>query len=105
MPGIALAGILRENPLDDPDLAYLTIVTTLLPAGVRGLILCGLFASLMSSLDSIYNYVSTLWSVDIYKRYLKPDASQRQVVRTPCVVYHPDSSRPRGSSGTRAMSR
>ena len=82
VPGIALAGILRENPLDDPDLAYLTIVTTLLPAGVRGLILCGLFASLMSSLDSIYNSVSTLWSVDIYKRYLKPDASQRQVVRT-----------------------
>ena len=81
VPGIALAGILRENPLDDPDLAYLTLVNMLLPAGVRGLILCGLFASLMSTLDSIYNSVSTLWAIDIYKRYLKPDASEYQVVR------------------------
>ncbi len=81
VPGIALAGILRENPLDDPDLAYLTLVNTLLPAGVRGLILCGLFASLMSTLDSIYNSVSTLWAIDIYKRYLRPDASDDQVVR------------------------
>ena len=81
VPGIALAGILRENPLEDPDLAYLTLVNMLLPAGVRGLILCGLFASLMSTLDSIYNSVSTLWAIDIYKRYLKPDASEYQVVR------------------------
>ena len=81
VPGIALAGILRENPLDDPDLAYLTLVNTLLPAGVRGLILCGLFASLMSTLDSIYNSVSTLWAIDIYKRHLRPDASDDQVVR------------------------
>ncbi len=81
VPGIALAGILRDNPLDDPDLAYLTLVNTLLPAGVRGLILCGLFASLMSTLDSIYNSVSTLWAVDIYKRHLRPDASEPEVVR------------------------
>ncbi len=81
VPGIALAGILRDSPLDDPDQAYLTLVNTLIPAGVRGLILCGLFASLMSTLDSIYNSVSTLWSVDIYKRHLRPDASERQVVR------------------------
>ena len=81
VPGIALAGILRENPLNDPDLAYLTLVNMLLPAGVRGLILCRLFASLMSTLDSIYNSVSTLWSVDIYKRYLKPDATEQQMVR------------------------
>ena len=81
VPGIALAGILRENPLEDPDLAYVTLVNLLLPEGVRGLILCGLFASLMSTLDSIYNSVSTLWAVDIYKRYIKPDATGHEVVR------------------------
>ena len=41
----------------------------------------GLFASLMSTLDSIYNSVSTLWSVDVYKRHLRPDASEQQIVR------------------------
>jgi len=80
VPGIALAGILKDDPLSDPDLTYLTLVNDFLPAGVSGLILTGLFASLMSTLDSIYNSVSTLWSIDIYKRYLNPSASEREVV-------------------------
>ncbi len=81
VPGIALAGILRDDPLEDPDQAYLTLVKTLLPVGLRGLVLCGLFASLMSTVDSIYNSVSTMWSVDIYKRHLRPEASNSQMVR------------------------
>ena len=81
IPGIAMAGILRDEPLGDPDLAYLTLVNRFVPVGIRGLILCGLFASLMSTLDSIYNSIGTLWSIDIYKRYLKPEASDAQVVR------------------------
>jgi SSS family solute:Na+ symporter len=81
VPGIAMAGILRDRPLADPDTAYLTLVTEFIPSGVRALILVGLFASLMSTLDSIYNSVSTLWSIDIYKRYLRPDATEAEVVR------------------------
>jgi solute:Na+ symporter, SSS family len=81
IPGIALAGILRDKPLTDPDLTYLTLVNDYLPAGVRGLILTGLFASLMSTLDSIFNSVSTLWSIDIYKRHLRPEASERDTVK------------------------
>jgi SSS family solute:Na+ symporter len=80
LPAIALAMILRERPLDDPDLAYPTLVNLLLPAGLRGLVLCGLFASLMSTVDSIFNSVSTLWSVDIYKRRLRPAATDAQVI-------------------------
>lgn len=79
IPAIALAGLVE---LDDPDQAYLTMVNDWLPVGVRGIILCGLFASLMSTVDSIFNSVSTLWSIDIYKRFLKPEASDAQVVRT-----------------------
>ena len=81
LPGIALVGILgSEHALEDPDQAYLTIVDLLLAPGVRGLVLCGLFASLMSSVDSIFNSVSTLWSIDIYQRRLRPGASDRAVV-------------------------
>ena len=82
IPGIALVGILGDQQLDDPDLAYITLVNTYLPAGVRGLILCGLFASIMSTLDSIFHSVATLWSVDIYRRHLRPDATDAQVVRS-----------------------
>ncbi len=81
VPGIALAGILKDEPLKDPDLTYLTLVNDFLPVGVSGIILTGLFASLMSTLDSIYNSVSTLWSIDIYKKYLNPSSSEAQVVR------------------------
>ncbi len=82
LPGIALVGILgRDHPLDDPDQAYLKVVELLLAPGVRGLVLCGLFASLMSSVDSIFNSISTLWSVDIYKGRLRPDATDEQVVK------------------------
>jgi len=81
IPGIALVGILgRGNQLDDPDQAYLKIVELLLAPGVKGLVLCGLFASLMSSVDSIFNSISTLWSVDIYKRRIAPAADDAMVV-------------------------
>jgi SSS family solute:Na+ symporter len=80
VPSIALAGLLKDKPLTDPDQAYPTLVNMLLPPGLRGLILTGLFASLMSSVDSIFNSVSTLWSIDIYKRRLKPQATDRQIV-------------------------
>ncbi len=80
VPGIALAGILKDNPLNDPDQAYPTLVNMLLPVGARGLVLCGLFASLMSSVDSIFNSVSTLWAVDVFKGRLRPEATDQQMV-------------------------
>ncbi|MEM9920075.1 MAG: sodium/solute symporter [Bacteroidota bacterium] len=80
IPGIALAGILADNPLQEPDQAFPYMVTTYLPAGIRGIILCALFASLMSTVDSLFNSLATLWSVDIYKEYIRPEASDAQMV-------------------------
>lgn len=80
VPGIALFGILGDNPLSDPDETFPHLVKNYLPAGFRGLILCALFASLMSTVDSLYNSLATLWSVDIYKGILKKDATDRQMV-------------------------
>ncbi len=81
LPGVALVVILgRDGQLKDPDQAYLKLVNLLLSPGVRGLVLCGLFASLMSSVDSIFNSISTLWSIDFYQRHINPTASEQQVV-------------------------
>ena len=74
VPGIALYGILGDS-LVEPDLAFPYLVKTYLPVGVKGIILCGLFASLMSTVDSTFNSIATLWSTDIYVMYtfdLKP---------------------------------
>ena len=82
VPGIALAVILDGKPLTDPDETFPYLVSNFLPAGLRGVILCALFASLMSTVDSLFNSISTLWSIDIYKPYINPQATDQQVVRT-----------------------
>ncbi len=83
VPGIALYGILKDQGgLPDPDMAFPYLVSTYLPIGIKGIILCALFASLMSTVDSTFNSLATLWSIDIYKVYINPQASEVQVVGT-----------------------
>ena len=81
VPGIALAGILTDSPLSDPDQTFPYLVSNFLPTGLRGLILCALFASLMSTVDSIFNSLSTLWSIDIYQGYINQKATDRELVK------------------------
>ena len=79
VPGIALYGILGDS-LGEPDLAFPYLVKTYLPVGIKGIILCGLFASLMSTVDSTFNSLATLWSVDIYTTYLNPKANDAEKI-------------------------
>ncbi|MCC6397417.1 MAG: sodium:solute symporter [Bacteroidetes bacterium] len=62
------------------DRAYAWMVTTLLPSGLRGLVVAGLLAALMSSLSAMFNSTSTLLTIDIFKR-IKPQAGEASVVR------------------------
>ena len=81
LPGIALVGLVGKTGLAEPDQAFPYLVTTYLPAGIRGIILCALFASLMSTVDSTFNSLATLFSVDIYKPYINPEATDAQLIR------------------------
>ena len=56
---------------DSSDQVFPTLVRELLPSGIRGLVAGGLLAALMSSLSSVFNSCSTLFTMDIYKK-LKP---------------------------------
>ncbi|MBO7720779.1 MAG: sodium:solute symporter [Kiritimatiellae bacterium] len=70
------------------DAVFPTLVQRLLPAGFRGLVVAGMIAALMSSLASLFNSVSTLFTVDVYQK-LKPDTPPRRLVavgRTTTVV-------------------
>ena len=80
IPGIALYGLLGDS-LTEPDMAFPYLVSTYLPVGVKGIILCGLFASLMSTVDSTFNSLATLWSTDIYANYIHRGASDRDKIR------------------------
>ena len=62
------------------DAVFATMVQTLLPVGLRGLVVAGLLSALMSSLASLFNSCATLFTVDIYEK-LWPGRSERTLVR------------------------
>lgn len=66
--------------LTTPDAAFPTLVAKLLPAGVKGLIVCGILAALMSSLASLFNSSAALFTIDFYQRY-KPDTDPKKLVK------------------------
>ncbi|MEM9595856.1 MAG: sodium:solute symporter [Acidobacteriota bacterium] len=82
IPGVIAHALVQKGQLElaQPDQALPTLVGVLLPAGLRGLVVAGLLAALMSSLSSVFNSCSTLITWDIYRK-LRPEASERQLVR------------------------
>jgi len=94
MIGVALAQSGRSVPMQDAligsngevlvgqcQAAFPLMVQTVLPVGVRGLVVAGLLAALMSSLAGVFNASSTLFTMDLYSKF-RPQASQQQLVWT-----------------------
>ncbi|MDX1578112.1 MAG: sodium/solute symporter, partial [Gemmatimonadota bacterium] len=81
IPGVIAYALSQQGALElgQPDEALPTLIGVLLPVGVRGLVVAGLLAALMSSLSSVFNSTSTLITLDVYKR-LRPAATERQLV-------------------------
>ena len=68
------------NGAANTDAAFPTLVAKLLPAGVKGLVVCGILAALMSSLASLFNSSAMLFTIDFYKRF-KPETPEKKLVR------------------------
>ena len=88
VPGLIGAALnsrgMLQIPLDSAgnpvgDQVFPTMVVSLLPAGLRGLVVAGLLAALMSSLSSLFNSTAALFTVDIYEK-LRPNASEQRIV-------------------------
>lgn len=73
LPGI-LCFVLHPG-LDDPNEAFATMIVNHLPTGMVGLIVAVLVAALISTIDSGLNSFSTVFTLDIYKRSIRPEAS------------------------------
>jgi solute:Na+ symporter, SSS family len=80
IPGIA-AFYLKAD-LVKPDEAYPWLLNRFVPAGVRGFVFAALIAAIVSSLAAIINSASTIFSVDLYKVFLRPGASEKELVNT-----------------------
>lgn len=82
IPGIIAFALKQKGMLqyEKSDQVFPTLVQYLLPAGLKGLVAGGLMAALMSSLASVFNSASTLFTVDIFKK-MKPDTPEKDLVR------------------------
>ncbi len=78
IPGIAAFAISAD--IAKPDEAYPWILTNVLPTGIKGLIFAALTAAIVSSLSAINNSTSTIFTMDIYKPFFNPGASEKQLV-------------------------
>lgn len=81
IPGVIAYALSKSGQLvlSEADQAFPVMVKTLLPMGMRGLVAGGLLAALMSSLAAVFNSCSTLFTMDIYKKF-KPDTPEKKLV-------------------------
>jgi SSS family solute:Na+ symporter len=76
--GVVINGV--PFTLSSSDAAFPSLVKTLLPAGVKGLVVCGILAALMSSLASLFNSSAMLFTIDFYKKF-RPSATEAKLLR------------------------
>jgi solute:Na+ symporter, SSS family len=75
----AMLGPDGEVLRDEAQRAFPLLVATVLPPGIRGIVVAGMLAALMSSLSSTFNASATLFTMDFYSK-LHPDVSKHQLV-------------------------
>lgn len=89
LPGITMYvlhqnGMFQQEMMDSgklkPDHAYPTLMN-LLPAGLKGVAFAALTAAIVASLAGKSNSISTIFSLDIYRKYINKDASEKKLVR------------------------
>jgi SSS family solute:Na+ symporter len=66
--------------LENPDQAYLLLVKELIPTGLKGLLLAGMAAALMSHVSAVLNSASTVITIDLYKKLSNREVTERQQV-------------------------
>jgi SSS family solute:Na+ symporter len=82
VPGMAAGYILAIDPATESDTAFAGLTRELLPPGygLVGLVMAGLVAGILSTIDSMMNSTATLFTFDIYKKYIRPEASEIRLI-------------------------
>ncbi|MEM7391663.1 MAG: solute:sodium symporter family transporter [Verrucomicrobiota bacterium] len=81
VPGIVAFHLYADQLVDKPDDAYAMIVQDVLPAPLLGFFGAVIFGAILSSFNSGLNSAATLFSVDLYKGWFRPNASEEDTVR------------------------
>lgn len=86
IPGIMALQLYGPQLATQPDRAYPTLIRELIPMGMRGFILAAIAGAVISTLGSLINSASAVFTMDIYKRLLRPAADERALLRVGRVV-------------------
>ena len=84
IPGIAVFALGAK--LGKSDEAYPWLIRNIVPVGITGLSFAAIAAAAVSSLSSIVNSTSTIFTIDIYKSFINKNATEKQMVRTGTIV-------------------
>jgi len=79
-PGIMAAQLYGDQLTDTSDAAYPLLIRNLIPIGLRGFIFAAISGAVISSLASMLNSASTIFTMDLYKRHWKNDVSPHSLV-------------------------
>ena len=79
LPGIIAFQVLPQ--LKDPDTAYPELAKILLGPGLFGLMMAALSAAIMSTVSAAVNSAATLFTIDFYKELIRPNASEKELIR------------------------
>ncbi len=81
IPGIMAGNLYADELAGKMDAAYPTLIKNLVGPGIRGFIFAAIAGAIVSTLGSLLNSASTIASIDIFKRLIMPQASDKSVVR------------------------
>ncbi len=77
---VGLAALVVFPGLEDPEMGYPMAMARWLPPGLLGVVIASLLAAFMSTIDTHTNWGASYLVQDVYKRFLRPDATEREAV-------------------------
>lgn len=85
-PEVMLAGESVNDIRQMADQTYVILIKELIPIGVKGILLAALFGAIQSTVSAVLTSTSTIITIDFYKRFFRPEASERDTVLTGRVI-------------------
>ena len=76
----AVASSVIVPGLENTEMSYISVAIKLLPAGIMGIMFSSMFAATMSSLNAVYNVMSSVFTKDVYQRLFNTAASEKQLL-------------------------
>lgn len=80
-PGIIAYELYGPSVITHEDLAFPTLVKNLLPAGLKGFVFAAMFGGVIASLNNMFNSASSIFTLDLFKRFIKKNASDGMQVK------------------------